>query len=341
MYSPVQETKILNKNILFFEILHFHDKFVGKCTYLPSGKLRGNRRRKIFSPANSRRKYGETTPFPRCDFFGYFRRDLAAISPRVFLPFPQCGFRGYFCGDFTVVFLTFFAMRFQGVIPRLFYREFSHFFRSAVLRGYFRGDFTVVFRTFFVVRFQWVMPRLFRREFSYFFHGAVLGEYFRSDFTASFCTFFAVRFQGGITAAISPRVFALFSQCELRGAFSQRYRREFSHLSRGATLGVHFRSDFAASFHTFFAVRLQGCIFAAISPRLLSPFSRCDFRGYFSRDFAAIFRNYLAVQVQGYIFAAISPRVFAPFSRCNITTVNMHVLKSTRNARMFFIICVK
>ena len=66
----------------------------------------------VFSPANSRRKYGETTPFPRCDFFGYFRRDLAAISPRVLLPFPPCGFRGYFCGDFTAVFLTFFAMRF-------------------------------------------------------------------------------------------------------------------------------------------------------------------------------------------------------------------------------------
>ena len=60
----------------------------------------------------------------------------------------------------------------------------------------------------------------------------------------------------GIFAAISQRYSREFSQCVFRGAFSRRFRRELSHPFRGATLGVHFRSDFAATFITFFAVRL-------------------------------------------------------------------------------------
>ena len=116
----------------FFEILHFHDKFVGKCTYLPSGKLRGNRRRKIFSPANSRRKYGGPPLFRSAIFWGIFTaiqqrflRDFshlfrravlggisAVISPRLFALFSRCGFRGVF--------------------PRQYHRELTHLFRSAI-----------------------------------------------------------------------------------------------------------------------------------------------------------------------------------------------------------------
>ena len=40
------------------------------------------------------------------------------------------------------------------------------------------------------------------------------------------------------------------------GVFSPRFRSDIAASFRSAILGVHFRGDFAASFHTFFAVRL-------------------------------------------------------------------------------------
>ena len=119
---------------------------------------------------------------------------------------------------------------------------------------------------------------------------AILGGYFRGDFAATFRTFFAVRFQGGISAAISPRVYAPFPQCDLRGLF----RRDFSQLFRRAVLGV---------------------ISVVISPRVFVLFSQCGFRGYFRADSAATFRNFSAVRIQGVFSEEISPRVFALFSR--------------------------
>ena len=127
----------------------------------------------------------------------------------------------------------------------------------------------------------------FLREFS---------PLFSSYLAASFCS--AV--QGVIFAAISPRVFVLFSQCGFRGSFQRRFRREFSHFFalrfQGSfqlrfccqfshLLGGHFSGDFAASTRTFFALRFQGVILAAISPRVFALLSQCDFRWSFQRRF--------------------------------------------------------
>ena len=43
------------------------------------------------------------------------------------------------------------------------------------------------------------------------------------------------------------------------GVFSPRFRSDIAASFRSAILGVHFRGDFAASFHTFFAVRIEYC----------------------------------------------------------------------------------
>ena len=40
------------------------------------------------------------------------------------------------------------------------------------------------------------------------------------------------------------------------GVFSPRFRSDIAASFRSANLGVHFRGDFAASYHTLFAVRL-------------------------------------------------------------------------------------
>ena len=64
---------------------------------------------------------------------------LTASLPPVFALFSQCDFRGSFL--------------------RLFRREFSYFFRSAVLGGCFRGDFATSTRTFFIK----VMGRIYLR----------------------------------------------------------------------------------------------------------------------------------------------------------------------------------
>ena len=99
--------------------------------------------------------------------------------------------------------------------------------------------------------------RRFHRGFSHFFRNAILG---------------------GNSAAILPRVFALFSQCGFKGIFSRRFHRGFSHFFRSAILVGNA---------------------AAISPRVFVLFSRCGVRGVFSQRFHREFSHFFRSAVLG------------------------------------------